>query len=122
MQKAESGITSVGVTPVNAMMLYDLDPDMTRMICEGRCRIYAAVQTPAAIGSRRYRERQRQGVRLIEVEVSPEMIETLVEQRIIGPEDTESRDALAFALGQILEEFLQEIKVTRDGVNQDGAI
>ena len=69
----------------------------------------AASPTPAAERMRRYRERRREGLRCIWVELFKTEIEALVRHRLLKPEARHDPNAIADALYEYLERTLDPV-------------
>ena len=65
------------------------------------------MSTPAAERQRRLRERRARGVRVVDVEVDVDLLETLARLGLVGPEEVDDPGALAFALAMLIAETIE---------------
>jgi hypothetical protein len=55
---------------------------------------------------RRYRQRQRRGQRIVQVQIGPTEIEALVSGGFLGPNDREDISAIEFGMSAFIDETL----------------
>jgi hypothetical protein len=65
-------------------------------------------QSPAE-RMRRYRKRQRQGQRIIRVQIGPPEIEALVSKGFLGPGDRNDSVAIEFGMSALIDEAIRAL-------------
>ncbi len=68
---------------------------------------------PAAQRMRRLRERRRRGARMVLVEIDIDLLETLEQLELVGPNELDDPEAVAFALTMLLTEAVESRRKIR---------
>ena len=60
----------------------------------------------AALRQQRYRERQRAGIRVVEIQVGPNLIDRMIDTGALKPSEIENAESLARAVVELIETAL----------------
>jgi hypothetical protein len=78
------------------------------LVARGVSGLAQGIQTPqsGAERMRRYRQRQRRGERIIQLQIGPADIEALVSKGFIGPDDRQDTTAIEYGVSALIDEVI----------------